>query len=128
MAKAKAKLVTGLFNSRVTAESAVREISKLGYTRDDVSVMMSDTTRTKEFGIEAGSKAAEGASVGGAVGGAVGAILAAVAAVGTSIALPGLGPGNRGADRCRAGGCRGRWSGWRADRSTCWHRNSREPR
>jgi hypothetical protein len=91
MAKAKAKLVTGLFKSRVTAESAVRELSKLGYTRDDVSVMMSDATRTKEFGIEAGSKAAEGASVGGAVGGAVGAILAALAAVGTSIALPGLG-------------------------------------
>ena len=39
MAKAKAKLVTGLFKSRVTAESAVRELSKLGYTRDDVSVI-----------------------------------------------------------------------------------------
>ncbi len=86
-----AKLVTALFKSRVTAEAAVREISKLGYTRDDVSILMSDTTRTKEFGIEAGSKAAEGAGVGGAVGGTVGAILAAVAAVGTSIALPGLG-------------------------------------
>jgi hypothetical protein len=75
----------------MTAETAVREISDLGYTRDDVSVMMSDATRSKEFGIEAGSKAAKGASVGGAVGGAVGAALAALAAVGTSIALPGLG-------------------------------------
>jgi hypothetical protein len=75
----------------MTAEAAVREISKWGYTRDDVSILMSDTTRNKEFGLEAGSKAAEGASVGGAVGGAVGAVLAALAAVGTSIALPGLG-------------------------------------
>jgi hypothetical protein len=86
-----AKLVTGLFKNRVSAEAAVRELSKWGYTRDDVSVLMSDTTRNKEFGIEAGTKAAEGAGVGGAVGGAVGAILAAITAVGTSLALPGLG-------------------------------------
>ncbi len=86
-----AKLVTGLFKSRVTAEAAVREISKWGYTRDDVSVLMSDSTKSREFGIEAGSKAAEGAGVGGAVGGAVGAVLAALVAVGTSIAVPGLG-------------------------------------
>src|SRR4029078_12183400 len=57
----------------------------------DISVLMSNETRTKEFGIESGSKAATGASVGGAVGGTVGAVLAAIAAVGTSIALPGLG-------------------------------------
>jgi hypothetical protein len=86
-----ARLVTGLFRDRLTAEAAVREISKWGYTRDDVSIMMSDTTRDKEFGIEAGSKAAEGASVGGAIGGAVGAVLAALTAVGTSIVLPGIG-------------------------------------
>jgi hypothetical protein len=86
-----ANLVTGLFKNRVTAEAAVREVSKWGYTRDDVSVLMSDTTKSREFGIEAGSKAAGGAGVGGAVGGAVGAVLAALAAVGTSIALPGIG-------------------------------------
>ncbi|HKX30085.1 MAG TPA: hypothetical protein VJ302_20520 [Blastocatellia bacterium] len=63
----------------------------MGYTRDDVSVLMSDTTKTKEFGIEAASKAAGGAGVGGAVGGAVGAILAGLAAIGTTLALPGLG-------------------------------------
>lgn len=85
------KLVTGLFPNRMAAEAAVREISNWGYKREDVSILMSDTTRSKEFGIEAGSKAAEGASVGGALGGAVGAVLASVAAVGTSIALPGLG-------------------------------------
>jgi hypothetical protein len=85
------KLVTGLFKNRMSAEAAVREISKWGYTRDDVSVLMSDATRSREFGLEAGSKAAEGASVGGAVGGTVGAVLASLTAVGTSIALPGIG-------------------------------------
>ncbi len=86
-----AKLVTGLFKNRVSAESAIREISKWGYTQEDVSILMSDTTRTREFGLESGSKAAEGAGVGGAVGGAVGMVIAALAAVGTSIALPGIG-------------------------------------
>jgi hypothetical protein len=86
-----ARLVTGLFQNRITAEAAVREISQWGYTRDDVGVIMSDSTKSKEFGVEAGTKAAEGASVGGAVGGAAGAALAAIIAVGTSIAVPGLG-------------------------------------
>jgi len=54
-------------------------------------VLMSNETRSKEFGIEPGSKAAAGAGLGGALGGTVGAVLAAIAAVGTSLALPGLG-------------------------------------
>jgi hypothetical protein len=86
-----AKLVTGLFKTRVAAEAAVDALIKRGYTRDDISVLMSDATRTKEFAIATGTHAADGAGIGGAVGGAVGAALAAIAAVGTSIVLPGLG-------------------------------------
>ena len=85
------KLVTGLFKTRVAAEAAVDAIMKRGYTRDDISVLMSDATKSKEFAIETGSRAGEGAGIGGAVGGAVGAVIAALAAVGTNIALPGLG-------------------------------------
>ena len=88
---AKAKLVTGLFKTRVAAEAAVDAIIKRGYTRDDISVLMSDATKNKEFALETGTRAADGAAVGGALGGAVGAVLAAIAAVGTSIALPGIG-------------------------------------
>jgi hypothetical protein len=84
-------LITGFFKTRVGAEAAVDALLKRGYTKDDISVLMSNETRDKEFGIESGSKAAKGASLGGAVGGGVGAVLAAIAAVGTSIALPGLG-------------------------------------
>ena len=86
-----AKLVTGLFKTRTAAEAAVDAIIKRGYTRDDISVMMSDATRSKEFAIETGTRVGEGASIGGALGGTIGAVLAAIAAVGTSIALPGLG-------------------------------------
>lgn len=88
---AKAKLVTGLFKTRIAAESAVDVIIKRGHTRDDISVLMSDATKNKEFAVQTRSHAADGAGIGGAVGGVVGATLAAIAAVGTSIALPGIG-------------------------------------
>lgn len=86
-----AKLVTGLFKTRVAAEAAVDAILKRGYTRDDISVLMSDATKNKEFAIETGTRAGEGAGIGGALGGTVGAVLAAIAAVGTNVMLPGLG-------------------------------------
>ena len=85
------KLVTGVFKTRVAAEAAVDALIKRGYTRDDISVLMSDATKSKEFAIETGTRAADGAGIGGAVGGAVGAVLAAIAAVGTNIVLPGVG-------------------------------------
>lgn len=86
----KPALVTGLFKNRVAAEAAVDAILKRGYTRDDISVLMSDATRTKEFAVQAKSHAADGAGIGGALGTAVGAALAAVVAVGSTIFLPGI--------------------------------------
>jgi len=86
----KAKLVTGLFRSKVSAESAVDAVIKRGFTRDDISVLMSDATRSKEFGLQTKTHAADGLGIGGAVGGAVGAALAAIAAVGTTLFLPGI--------------------------------------
>jgi hypothetical protein len=84
------KLVTGLFKNRVAAEAAVDAILKRGYTRDDISVMMSDATHNKEFALQARTHAADGAGIGGALGGVVGAVLAAIVAVGSTILLPGL--------------------------------------
>jgi hypothetical protein len=87
---AKPKLVTGLFKNRVSAEAAIDAIMKRGYTRDDISVLMSDATRSKEFAVQARTHAADGAGIGGALGGAVGAVLAALVAVGSTIFLPGI--------------------------------------
>jgi hypothetical protein len=87
---AKPKLVTGLFKSKVAAEAAVDAITKRNYTRDDISVLMSDATRTKEFGLQTRTHAADGFGIGGAVGGAVGAAVAAIVAVGTALSLPGI--------------------------------------
>ena len=86
-----AKLVTGLFGTRVAAEAAVDALMKRGYTREEISVLMSDATRTKEFAIETGTHAVDGAGIGGAVGGTLGAVIAAIVAVGTNVVLPGLG-------------------------------------
>lgn len=86
----KTKLITGLFTNRVAAESAVDAIVKRGYTRDDISVLMSDSTRSKEFALQTRTHAVDGAGIGGALGGAVGAVLAALVAVGTTLFLPGL--------------------------------------
>ena len=63
----KAKLVTGLFKSKIAAESAVDAILKRGFTRDDISVLMSDATRSKEFALQTRSHAADGLGIGSAV-------------------------------------------------------------
>lgn len=86
----KAKLVTGLFKNRVAAEAGVDAVLKRGYTRDEISVLMSDATRNKEFAVQARTHAADGAGIGGALGTAVGAAMAAIVAVGSTIILPGL--------------------------------------
>lgn len=83
--------VTGLFKTRAAAEAAVDAVIKRGYTRDDISVLMSDATKNKEFAVQTRSHAADGMGVGGAIGGTVGAVLLAILAVGTSIAIPGIG-------------------------------------
>lgn len=85
------KIVTGIFKTRGEAAVAVDRLMSAGYKSDDISVLMSDQTKTKEFAMETGTQATKGAGIGGAVGGTVGATLAAIAAVGTSLAIPGLG-------------------------------------
>jgi hypothetical protein len=83
--------VSGLFKTRTAAEAAVDSIIKRGYTRDDISVLMSDSTKNKEFAVQTRSHAVDGFGIGGAIGGTVGAVLLAIAAVGTAITIPGLG-------------------------------------
>jgi hypothetical protein len=87
--------MTALFRNRDQAEKAYQMLIDRGYDADEISVIMSDETRKRDFAsgrdTELGTKAAEGAGVGGAVGATVGAIAAALAAVGTSVVVPGLG-------------------------------------
>ncbi len=90
--------ITGVFHDKDDAEKAYNSLVERGYTRDDISVLMSDETRESNYKdvdeddrSELGNKAMEGAGVGSAIGGTAGAIVGAIAAIGTAIAIPGLG-------------------------------------
>lgn len=84
-----AKLVTGLFKTRSSAERAVDSLVNDGYPREDISLLMSDATRGREFALQMATKAPEGAATGATVGGALGAIAAGLVVLGV-IAIPGL--------------------------------------
>jgi len=95
---AKTGTITGVFHDKDAAERAYNSLIERGYTRDDISILMSDDTRETNYSdvdeddrSDLGNKAMEGAGVGSAIGGTAGAILGAIAAIGTAIALPGLG-------------------------------------
>ena len=94
MAHEDPRLMTGLFRDRTTAERAYESALTRGYTKDDVSLLMSQDARDRHFPkgeatrTELGTKAAEGAGLGAVTGGGLGAVLAGLAAAG--IAVPGL--------------------------------------
>src|SRR5439155_3620354 len=94
MAHEDSKMMTGLFRDRSSAERAFGCVTGRGYTKDDVSLLMSPDTRDRYFPkddparTELGTRAAEGAGVGAVAGGGIGALLAGMAAAG--IAVPGL--------------------------------------
>lgn len=89
--------VTALFPDRDAAERAYQVVVDRGYRREDVNVLMSESTRHRLFPAdearptELGTKAAEGTGVGASIGGALGALVAGIAAAGTTLAIPGLG-------------------------------------
>ena len=86
-------MMTAVFSDWSDAEKAYKELLNRGYTSEQISLLMSEDTRSRYAGreTEMGNKAAEGTGVGAAIGGTVGAIIGAIAAIGTSIVIPGLG-------------------------------------
>ena len=85
-----AKLVTGLFKTRSSAMLAVEDLMRHGVPQEDISVMMTDTSRGREFFTDLASKAPEGAMVGTIIGGIIGGIFAALISLGY-IRDPGIG-------------------------------------
>ena len=84
--------IIGSFDERAAAESAVERLTDLGFKRDEVSVVMNDDRRTRDFGgddsavsaaaPDRGTNIAKGAAGGGMVGGTLAAIAAAVVGTG----------------------------------------------
>lgn len=84
-------LITGLFDSETAAEKAVAELKTIGYTQNEISIIMKDRAAAEDFAAEVGaSRTMEGIGTGAAIGGTVGAVLGGLLAVG-SITLPGIG-------------------------------------
>ncbi len=82
-------LVTGILHSRSDAEEAIQNLVDAGFSRDDLSVLMSESTRGREFAVQPATKAPEGAVTGATVGGVLGAIAAGLVAAGVLV-IPGV--------------------------------------
>ncbi|GEM_PF-2521332 len=83
-------LITGLFDSETAAEKAVSELKQIGYTQNELSIIMKDRTASADFADEVGaSRTLEGVGTGAAIGGTLGAVLGGLLAVG-SITIPGF--------------------------------------
>ncbi len=85
-----ARIITGVFENRRSAEDAVQRLLDAAFSQRDISVLMSDSTQGREFGVQDSSKAPEGAVAGATAGGILGAVAAGLVAVGV-LAVPGLG-------------------------------------
>jgi hypothetical protein len=72
-------------------EIIVSDLKAAGFSSNDISVLFTDKSTTKDFAHEKHTKAPEGASIGGAVGIGTGAVLGWLAGIG-SLAIPGVGP------------------------------------
>jgi hypothetical protein len=81
----------GIYKDRATAETAVDRLLAGGFSNQDVSVLMSDNSGSKDFATEKNTKAPEGTTTGAGVGGVVGGTLGLLAGIG-ALAIPGVGP------------------------------------
>lgn len=68
--------VTATFKTRSVAEEAVQRLIDSGFYQDDISILVTDTTRGSSFAIKEGTKSEEYTGTGATAGGAFGAIAA----------------------------------------------------
>jgi len=84
------KTITGIFESSIAADRAVSSLLDEGFSKDDISLIMSDKTRNTLFSStdDEANRVAKGGLVGATLGGAFGALIAGLTGVG-AIALTG---------------------------------------
>jgi hypothetical protein len=83
--------VFGIYKTINEADAGVTSLKHAGFTTDDISALLPDGDKTRQFAHEKGTKAPEGASTGGATGAILGGTLGWLAGIG-SLAIPGVGP------------------------------------
>lgn len=77
--------------SRAQAETIVEALKAAGFSSTEISVLLPDTSGTRDFAHEQHTKMPEGATAGAFTGMGAGAILGWLAGIGT-LAIPGNGP------------------------------------
>lgn len=87
------RTVVGMFETRDAAEDAIQRLLSAGFNRDQIGVAMRDQGEAREMAERTGADdlSAEGATAGAVSGAGVGALIG-LALVGSTIALPGIGP------------------------------------
>jgi hypothetical protein len=73
------------------AEAVVSQLQRMGFSPNDISVLLPDKQGTRDFAHEHNTKAPEGAVAGASTGGVLGGTLGLLAGLG-ALAIPGLGP------------------------------------
>jgi hypothetical protein len=86
-----AQAVFCLAKTEAQAISIVDQLKAAGFSANDISVLLPDTSGTKDFAHEHHTKAPEGAAAGAGTGGIVGGALGWLVGIG-ALAIPGLGP------------------------------------
>jgi hypothetical protein len=86
------KTVAGIFDSEITADRAVSSLLDEGFSKDDISLIMSSKTRDSLFSStdDEANRVAKGGIFGAALGGTLGALVAGLTTVGI-VVLPGGG-------------------------------------
>ena len=77
--------------TREQAEIIVDGLKNAGFLNNEISVLFSDKSGTRDFSHEQNTKMPEGATTGGVTGMGAGAVLGWLAGIG-SLAIPGVGP------------------------------------
>lgn len=88
--------VTAVFLSSHDVNGAYDALIKRGYLADDITVLMSDQTHSRDFHTVSNEKNESASTMseagrGALIGGATGALVTTLAAIGSNLVLPGLG-------------------------------------
>jgi uncharacterized membrane protein len=83
------KIITAVFKTHAEADVSLRALENAGFTKEQVTMLVSEETRGKHFGIDEKTKAGEGAATGAAIGGLTGALYLGLSTAG-ALLVPGL--------------------------------------
>jgi hypothetical protein len=94
------KMLVGVFKDNNNADKAFVALLKLGYTANEINIVMSESTRNAYYNSEnketiiaqsSMEGAGNGAAVGSTIGATIGTIIGVAVAIGSSIIIPGIG-------------------------------------